>query len=1167
MQDTYNPITGEYVKKIGDWISLEGSLPWSYAYHNATSNSVYLPKANIPGTINGITTVFKGFKYDSTECVISDTGGRVGAQIALPIKETGFSPNVAHFVNEYKAYFYGWRMANADGTSPYYRSEVPYNPTTWAEWTATAPANVTKDITGIEWTSQQAYNDVIITTPIKATTKYGILYNVVSTTCIVPIMISGGTGASFNVNGVSLGVQTAGIKKTVLTSMSSPTGKFGLTIGMTEPVGNKIKLKDIRIFELPTGSQIEADFTNLSADELSARYTFNGLCLKHWKKVTDGTGLTSTLPTASYAGYTPYKMIYQLATPEISYLTPKTEVPLYTDKNTYIETSTLSNCKADVTVGYKLKSGAIAVGGDIVGPTPDYPIAVVSTSETSLSKGSVRSPNIIVNGSFSNGITGWSAVSTTSTYRSSPACGYKQLPASGAAQDIASGKPGDKIYVSGYIKSGAGSTANIGIFDLGGFLNKRTIGSTSSTSFSRVSGITEIQNTNGFKIDIGTTTGEAWYDDMFVCNLTASYGAGNEPTKAQCDVLFATWQDKAITETTLPTLRKIGTVADSFNPETGKIVRRIGKKVFNGTESWSTQVNNAGNNYITQLANTYYVDISDASTTDTNDSLSNMFKYSQINNYNDTSNRDNLIGTVHRITPAEKRRFFRISNEEIGINYDTIYPINDATTTLVKFKAWLSQKNSEGNPVCLYYVLETPVIETSSVINMATYGPVSVIDCIDLVKPIVKSDYKLKPEAIALAGDFMATPECTNDIKDLGSSVDVVSSIGKRNVVRQSNEFNTGFSHSTGIVPSITTEGYLQTVTEYGNGNWFSGWVKTHTGIESSFNEGDPYTISFTMKSPDHTVSPDIYLKEGMGYFRLIGTMSTEFSVFSYSGTWKKSNNLAFHFGLSRVVGTTIIKNWKIEKSSTLSNWTPAIEDVSYNISTDGVYKNNIALSAPLRSIGNLRDRLFKDSDGKWKVERNIGEKVFNGTETWTHSADTNWNKDVNVYEAEISLPGKILVENSPAISSHFPKETFLNHYGWISKGEKFSIHSSTMMPVTFNIERLSSLSVNAVKEWCLSEYNKGTPLTVQYQLATPTYETLSQELQTRLDNIPTFAGGNYVYTVANDNLQPTLHVDYKKLSWLKSRLLLNSLKIYSRNLTDAEMEQNYRIEKERYGM
>lgn len=43
---------------------------------------------------------------------------------------------------------------------------------------------------------------------------------------------------------------------------------------------------------------------------------------KYWKKITDGTGITSTLPTASYAGYTPYVLYYKLATPvyHINYL-------------------------------------------------------------------------------------------------------------------------------------------------------------------------------------------------------------------------------------------------------------------------------------------------------------------------------------------------------------------------------------------------------------------------------------------------------------------------------------------------------------------------------------------------------------------------------------------------------------------------------------------------------------------------------------------------------------------------------------------------------------------------------------------------------------------------------------------------------------------------------
>jgi len=1188
VQDTYNPITGEYVKRIGDWISLEGSLPWSYAYHNATSNSLYLPKANIPGTINGITTVFKGFKYDSTECTISDTGGRVGAQIALPIEETGFSPNVAHLVNEYKAYFYGWRMANADGTSPYYKSEVAYDPITWAGWTKTSGNTGVLDSTGAEiigdgttWVGISKAS-----TPVKKSTKYGVLYNVISSTIVSNLKFGGGTTYVLAGNYLTKNIGNNKFVGTTRTDLPDNPNLILDLSSMSEPIGNKIKFKDFRIFELPAGSQIEADFTNLTADELSAKYTFNGLCVKHWKKVTDGTGLTSTLPTASYAGYTPYKMIYQLATPEISYLTPKTAIPLY-DTNTIVETDTPSDCKADVTVGYKLKNGVTAVAGDITAPTPDYPSNVTSTSENGSSKSIVKSPNIIVNGSFSNGVTGWGAVTSTSVYRTSPASGYKAAAGSGANQDVADGKPGDKIYVSAYLKVASGVTANIGIFDLGGFLNKRTIGTTTSTSFVKISGTTEIQNTNGFRFDIGSG-GETWYDDVFVCNLTALYGAGNEPTKEQCDALFATWQDKDSSEATLPTLRKIGTVSDSFNPETGKIVRRIGKKVFNGTEDWATQVSSVGNNYITPLANTYFIEISDASTTDSNETLSNMFRYSPINNYNDSQTRDNLIGTVHRISSTEKRRFFRISNDEVGINYSTVYPINDGPTTLVKFKAWLAQRYAEGNPVCLYYVLEKPVLETSAIVNMTTYNPVSVLDCADLVKPVIKASYQLRQNAASMEGDFIASPECVNDIKDLGNSIDIVSSVGRENVLR-----NSSFRENTNLWSSasqnfVNVDGYdcikfdgefgkTKTVSQsllgklkVGETYTVSGWWKVENIVRGTTN----YTIMF--------YADGYYNENGVNTWYGLGAKEVntaingwQYVTYQFIPTKEKYGKAtsATFFGYTRdYTGSVYMRDFKIEKNSTASPFVPSTEDISYNTIVDNTYKTNIALNNPLRSLGTVKDRLFKDSDGKWKVERNIGEKVFDGTESWNkndgaQTLNTLYYKWSSDFEGGWKQFGFARCSHLPFYDSSVSLINSPNQ--WLNDSVGFSSGGNASAKY-FNFGTIIGIgtnNTNGVKAYLASEHSKGTPVTVQYQLVTPTYETLSQELQTKLDNIPTFPDGNYVYTVANDNLQPMLHVDYKKLSWLKSRLLLNSLKIYSRNLTDAEMEQNYRIEKERYGM
>ena len=49
---------------------------------------------------------------------------------------------------------------------------------------------------------------------------------------------------------------------------------------------------------------------------------------KNWKHITDGAGLTATLPTATYAGYTPYRLLYQLATPVDEQLTG-VNVPTY----------------------------------------------------------------------------------------------------------------------------------------------------------------------------------------------------------------------------------------------------------------------------------------------------------------------------------------------------------------------------------------------------------------------------------------------------------------------------------------------------------------------------------------------------------------------------------------------------------------------------------------------------------------------------------------------------------------------------------------------------------------------------------------------------------------------------------------------------------------------
>lgn len=147
------------------------------------------------------------------------------------------------------------------------RNLLHYNPTTWAEWTI---VRVIGGSDGIEFqangiATSTAYCDM----SIMSGKKYGFLYAVVSNT----IVNAFGLGDAFNWGQLS---KTIGNNKYVETAVGSTNSVIIYTQIAAEPSGNKIKLKDIRVFELPAGSQIEADFTNLTADQLNAKYPMVG---------------------------------------------------------------------------------------------------------------------------------------------------------------------------------------------------------------------------------------------------------------------------------------------------------------------------------------------------------------------------------------------------------------------------------------------------------------------------------------------------------------------------------------------------------------------------------------------------------------------------------------------------------------------------------------------------------------------------------------------------------------------------------------------------------------------------------------------------------------------------------------------------------------------------
>lgn len=149
------------------------------------------------------------------------------------------------------------------------KNELNYNRETWAEWSKILSAG---DVTGLEFTGDGAeYPRAHMNSSLKPSTKYGILFNVIVNNMDKSLMLSNYLTGS---NVLLANANFVGNTKTIITTTTPiNTNRFRFEISCPA-AGTKLKIRDIRVFELPPGSQIEADFTNLTADQLAQKYPY-----------------------------------------------------------------------------------------------------------------------------------------------------------------------------------------------------------------------------------------------------------------------------------------------------------------------------------------------------------------------------------------------------------------------------------------------------------------------------------------------------------------------------------------------------------------------------------------------------------------------------------------------------------------------------------------------------------------------------------------------------------------------------------------------------------------------------------------------------------------------------------------------------------------------------
>lgn len=300
--------------------------------------------------------------------------------------------------------------------------------------------------------------------------------------------------------------------------------------------------------------------------------------------------------------------------------------------------------------------------------------------------------------------------------------------------------------------------------------------------------------------------------------------------------------------------------------------------------------------------------------------------------------------------------------------------------------------------------------------------------------------------------------------------------------------------------------------------------VWTNNSVTITSNASDCYTESYSKKNyikvkpnttytllfkRDKSVQGSIYIFEkknydDSNYYDVSSNTSSDLKK-AWTFTTKSSTNyLAFRLGIYQSGQTcTFSEIMLVEGSHTWDN-------ISYENSKQSLL--NYTLQNPLYKLGDVYDYIDLN---RGKIVRNIGVVTFDGSDDEDiRLSPPDGSCRVYLYRFHNSI---LSIEHiNPYCKSNMFKFTNLWADGVMSHNHLFYV-SNTNIYVSYN----EITSLNDFKTWL----NKN-PITVVYQLATPTEEDIPQELLTQLKQLQTYSGETNISFEASD-VYPTIDLEY----------------------------------------
>lgn len=188
--------------------------------------------------------------------------------------------------------------------------------------------------------------------------------------------------------------------------------------------------------------------------------------------------------------------------------------------------------------------------------------------------------NIITNGDFSNGTTGWMSDMTTGFAVTNGVAYFLPTGQYGGITKTFPSITGHKYYVKSKIKTASG---NFAIMMGASVAAHSSVNQWETLSVIYIAGGT----TSTFALaESSATFLDVYADDVLIIALTATFGAGNEPTQAECDSLFA------FTPTTATAMRGNNATPSGMAYTTASGSDGVGGVVFDGVNDQASIIRN-----------------------------------------------------------------------------------------------------------------------------------------------------------------------------------------------------------------------------------------------------------------------------------------------------------------------------------------------------------------------------------------------------------------------------------------------------------------------------------------------------------------------------------------------------------------------------------------------